>query len=223
MKRSVIIVAGGKGLRMGTQMPKQFLSIGGVPVLCRTVNRFLEFDPDIKIFISLPKAYFEVWEKISDGFLSSGDITLVEGGQERFHSVKNALDKVPDDVDFVGVHDGVRPFVSVKVIASAYASAALKGNAVPCIAPPESIRFCEPEGSNYQLDRTKIKLIQTPQVFSLKTLRKAYQSPFNELFTDDASVVEKSGEKINLVDGERQNIKITTFEDLNYAEFLLKK
>lgn len=222
MRRAVIIVAGGKGLRMGSELPKQFLSIAGVPILCRTVLKFMQYDPEISIYLALPKSHFAVWQQLSAPYIPAGRCTLVEGGPERFFSVKNALDTIPDDIDVVGVHDGVRPLVTTKVIASAYTEATLNGNAVPCIAPPESIRYADSEG-NHMLNRDCVKLIQTPQVFHLDILKAAYQLPYTKAFTDDASVVETSGKKINLIEGDKQNIKITTFEDLNYAEFLLKK
>ncbi|MBQ3657473.1 MAG: 2-C-methyl-D-erythritol 4-phosphate cytidylyltransferase [Bacteroidales bacterium] len=222
MKRAVIIVAGGKGLRMGTEVPKQFLPLDGVPILCRTVSRFLEYDPEIAVILALPESHIGVWRTLSAPFFSSDRCIVVIGGKERYHSVKNALNNVSQDVDFTAVHDGVRPLVSVQTIARTFTGAALNGNAVPCIAPPESIRY-EESGENRPLNRNCVKLIQTPQVFSTKILRQAYQIPYCEGFTDDASVVEKYGKKIFLVDGEKQNIKITTYEDLNYAEFLLKK
>jgi len=224
MKRAVIIVAGGKGLRMGTEVPKQFLPLDGVPVLCRTVSRFLEYDPEIAVVLALPENHIGVWKTLSAPYFPSDRCTIVVGGKERYHSVKNALSCVSDDVDLTAVHDGVRPLAGVQMIARAFTEAALKGNAVPCIAPPESIRFEDSDGGNNRpLDRRCVKLIQTPQVFSTKILKEAYQIPYCEGFTDDASVVEKYGEKIFLVDGEKQNIKITTYEDLSYAEFLLRK
>jgi 2-C-methyl-D-erythritol 4-phosphate cytidylyltransferase len=224
MKRAVIIVAGGKGLRMGTEIPKQFLPLDGVPVLCRTVSRFLEYDPEIAVILALPENHIGVWKNISAPYFPSDRCKVVVGGKERYHSVKNALSYVAEDIDLTAVHDGVRPLAGVQMIARTFAEAALRGNAVPCIAPPESIRFEETlGGENSPLDRNRIKLIQTPQVFSTTILKKAYQIPYCEGFTDDASVVEKYGEKIFLVDGEKQNIKITTYEDLNYAEFLLRK
>ena len=223
MKRAVIIVAGGKGLRMGTSVPKQFLPLSGVPVLCRTVQKFLEYDPEIAVYLALPENHFEIWKRISAPYFPEDRCNIVAGGSERFFSVKNALDQVPEDIDLTAVHDGVRPLVTVKLLARAYAEAALNGNAVPCINPPESIRIETPNGSNHPLDRNLIKLIQTPQVFSTKTLKKAYEVTYTKEFTDDASVIEKYGEKISLIEGEKQNIKITTLEDLNYAEFLLGK
>ena len=217
MKRAVIIVAGGKGLRMGTQVPKQFLPLDGVPVLCRTVGRFLEYDPEIFVVLALPENHIGVWRQLSAPYFPPDRCLVVQGGKERFHSVKNALSRVPYNVDFTAVHDGVRPAVSCQVIARAFTQAALTGNAVPS----ESVR-CDENGENRPLNRNFIKLIQTPQVFSTDTLRKAYEQPYTEEFTDDASVVEKYGEKIFLVEGDKRNVKITTYEDLYYAEFLLK-
>ncbi|MCQ2249944.1 MAG: 2-C-methyl-D-erythritol 4-phosphate cytidylyltransferase [Bacteroidales bacterium] len=223
MKRAAIIVAGGKGLRMGAQLPKQFLSVAGIPILCRTIQKFLQYDPEIKIFLALPQIHMGLWAQLSLPYISPDAYTMVEGGAERFHSVKNALDKIPQDVDLIAVHDGVRPLVSVRTIAAAFTEATLKGNAIPCIAPPESIRVASGNGENHAIDRSTVKLIQTPQVFEAGILRKAYCLPYTPAFTDDASVVETSGEKINLIDGDRENIKITTIEDLKYAEYILSQ
>ena len=223
MKRAVIIVAGGKGVRMGINTPKQFLDIDGVPVLCRTVHQFRSFDPEIAVYIVLPPQFVEYWKRISQPFIPIGAYKIVHGGLERFHSVKNAVDVLDSDTDLVGVHDGVRPLVSVSCIAQCYTQAALKGNAVPCIAPPESIRQIDGNGNSNIIDRNTIKLIQTPQVFHADVLRSAYTQPYEPIFTDDASVVERYGETINLVEGERSNIKITTFDDIGYAEYLVQK
>lgn len=221
MKRAAIIVAGGKGLRMGSQLPKQFIPVAGMPILCRTILKFLQYDPEIRIYLALPASHFGIWAQISAPYIPACKYTMVEGGAERFHSVKNALDKIPQDIDLIAVHDGVRPLISVKTIATAYMEATLHGNAVPCIAPPESIRMAETPDNNHPIDRGKVKLIQTPQVFSAEILRKAYCLPYTPSFTDDASVVETSGHSIHLIDGERQNIKITTIDDLQYAEYIL--
>ncbi|MCQ2974706.1 MAG: 2-C-methyl-D-erythritol 4-phosphate cytidylyltransferase [Bacteroidales bacterium] len=223
MKRAVIIVAGGKGVRMGMQTPKQFLPIAGVPILCRTIQQFKNFDPTIDIYLVLPTTHLAFWQKLSEAWIPPNQYNLVEGGSERFFSVKNAVDILPDEIDIVGVHDGVRPLVSVANIAECYTKAALLGNAVPCIAPPESVRIVDKEGMNNILDRNAVKLIQTPQVFHADILKQAYKQPYCEQFTDDASVVEKFGQKINLVNGDKNNIKITTFEDINFAEFLITK
>ena len=222
MKKAVIIVAGGKGTRMGTDVPKQFLKLLGIPVLCRTINCFLSYDSTIQVVLALPEHQKQVWEEIAKEFFPFQQFCVVSGGKERYHSVKNALDEIGLDVDLTAVHDGVRPLVSKDTISRCLEVAALKNNAVPCITPPESIRFIK-ENSNKPLDRNCVKLIQTPQIFSTKILKDAYQIPYNEHFTDDASVVEQFGNTINLVDGDKHNIKITTKEDLEYAEFLLRK
>lgn len=223
MKRAVIIVAGGKGTRMGSTLPKQFMQIGGQPILCRTIDRFRQYDPAITIIIALPAQWAAAWLQISAGYISPNSYIIAEGGEQRYHSVKNALMKVPNDIDLIGVHDGVRPLVSVKTIANAYTEAALHGNAVPCIAPPESIRIVNQDDTNAPIDRNTVKLIQTPQVFAADILRAAYSLPYTPEFTDDASVVEKYGHTIHLIDGDRQNIKITTLDDLKYAEYAIKQ
>ena len=223
MKRAVIIVAGGKGTRMGSSLPKQFMQIGGQPILCRTINKFRHFDPQMTIIIALPAQWAAAWVQISAGHIAPNSYIIAEGGEQRYHSVKNALMKVPNDIDLIGVHDGVRPLVSVKTIANAYTEAALHGNAVPCIAPPESIRVVNPNGGSTPIDRNTVKLIQTPQVFAADILRAAYSLPYIPEFTDDASVVEKYGHTIHLIDGDRENIKITTIDDLKYAEYAIKQ
>jgi len=220
MRRAAIIVAGGKGVRMGASLPKQFLPVAGIPILCRTIQKFLQYDPEIQIYLVLPAVHMGLWAQLSLPYINPNTYTMVEGGAERFHSVKNALDKIPQDIDLIAVHDGVRPLVNVKTIAMAFTEATLKGNAIPCIAPPESIRVTTEDG-NHAIDRSTVKLIQTPQVFDAKILRKAYCLPYTAAFTDDASVVETSGERINLIEGDRENIKITTIEDLKYAEYIL--
>ena len=222
MKRAVIIVAGGKGTRMGSSLPKQFMQIGGQPILCRTIEKFRQYDPTITIIISLPAQWLGAWVQLSAGTIAPNSYIIAEGGEQRYHSVKNALMKVPNDIDLIGVHDGVRPLVSVKTIANAYTEAALHGNAVPCIAPPESIRIVNGDNTNAPIDRNTVKLIQTPQVFAADMLRAAYSLPYTPEFTDDASVVERHGIPIHLIDGDRQNIKITTIEDLKYAEYAIK-
>ena len=223
MNRAVIIVAGGKGVRMGLSTPKQFLEIAGIPILCRTIGQFRSFDPAIEVFLALPEQYVDYWKRISQAFIRENSYRIVKGGSERFHSVKNAVDALPADTDLVAVHDGVRPLVSISCIAQCFATAALKGNAIPCINPPESIRTIDPQGSSHIVDRSTVKLIQTPQVFHADILRRAYTQPYEPSFTDDASVVERLGETINLIEGEKNNIKITTFDDIGYAEYIVGK
>ena len=209
---------------MGASLPKQFLPVAGVPILCRTIQKFLQYDPSMQIYLALPALYKGLWAQLSLPYVSQDSCTVVDGGQERFHSVKNALSQIPQDVDIIAVHDGVRPLVSVKTIALAFAEAALKGNAVPCVAPPESIRVVAQDGGESKpIDRSTVKLVQTPQVFEARLLREAYLLPYSQSFTDDASVVEAAGQRINLIEGERQNVKITTIDDLKYAEFVLSQ
>lgn len=225
MDRFVIIVAGGSGLRMGTEIPKQFLPIAGKPILLRTIDAFRNAVDGIKIVVCLPASHFDYWEKCckENGF-DTHDITIVEGGKTRFHSVLNGLNTIKADGDaLVGVHDGVRPFASAEMINRLYDAAAKDKAVVPVVDSVDSVRILSQNGENSQIDRRMVKLVQTPQVFDLQLLKKAYGVGFIETFTDDASVVEYSGHKISLVEGCRENIKITTPMDLAIAEFILKR
>lgn len=225
MDRFVIIVAGGSGLRMGTEIPKQFLPIAGKPILLRTIDAFRNAVDGIKIIVCLPATHFDYWEKCckENGF-DTHDITIVEGGKTRFHSVLNGLNTIKADGDaLVGVHDGVRPFASAEMINRLYDAAAKEKAVVPVVDSVDSVRILSQNGENSQIDRRMVKLVQTPQVFDLQLLKKAYGVGFIETFTDDASVVEYSGHKISLVEGCRENIKITTPMDLAIAEFILKR
>ncbi len=225
MDRFVIIVAGGSGLRMGTEIPKQFLPIAGKPILLRTIDAFKNAVDGIKIVVCLPATHFDYWEKCckENGF-DTHDITIVEGGKTRFHSVLNGLNTIKADGDaLVGVHDGVRPFASAEMINRLYDAAAKDKAVVPVVDSVDSVRILSQNGENSQIDRRMVKLVQTPQVFDLQLLKKAYGVGFIETFTDDASVVEYSGHKISLVEGCRENIKITTPMDLAIAEFILKR
>lgn len=222
MKRAAIIVAGGSGTRMGSEIPKQFLPINGTPILCHTVKKFLDFDPEITIYLVLPATQMAYWLQVSSAIIPPTACKLVPGGKERFFSVKNAVEQLTDDIDFVAVHDGVRPLISVSCIANLYAQAALNGNAVPAIDVADSLRQIIDNNSK-PLDRKTVKIIQTPQIFIADDLKKAYQQPYTEQFTDDASVVEKFGKKINLAQGEKNNIKITTFDDLQFANYFFNQ
>lgn len=225
MDRFVIIVAGGSGLRMGTEIPKQFLPIAGKPILLRTIDAFRNAVDGIKIVVCLPATHFDYWEKCckENGF-DTHDITIVEGGKTRFHSVLNGLNTIKTDGDaLVGVHDGVRPFASAEMINRLYDAAEKDKAVVPVVDSVDSVRILSQNGENSQIDRRMVKLVQTPQVFDLQLLKKAYGVGFIETFTDDASVVEYSGHKISLVEGCRENIKITTPMDLAIAEFILRR
>ena len=223
----VIIVAGGKGLRMGSDIPKQFLPIGGKPVLMRTIERFREYSKELQIILVLPKAQQDYWRQLcqqyqfplpQQGGERGGSYLLTDGGETRFHSVKNGLALIPDDADgVVGVHDGVRPFPSIDVISSCYWRARHAEAVIPVVPVVETLRHVT-EGTK---PRGDYRLVQTPQTFSIPLLKAAYRQPYDEAFTDDASVVEAYGFHITLVDGNRENIKITTPYDLKLAEVII--
>lgn len=214
----VIIVAGGKGLRMGGEIPKQFLPIGGKPVLMRTLERFREYSKDLQIILVLPEAQQEYWHQLCQEYHFDVEYTLANGGETRFHSVQNGLAKVPDNAQgVVGVHDGVRPFVSVEVICNCYETARTKKAVIPVTPVVETLRHIT-EGTKARAD---YRLVQTPQCFDIQLLKDANRQPYNDSFTDDASVVEAFGFDITLVDGNRENIKITTPFDLKIAETLI--
>ena len=217
----IIIVAGGKGLRMGSDIPKQFLPIGGKPVLMRTLERFREYSKDIQIILVLPEAQQAYWHQLCQEYHFDVEYTLANGGQTRFHSVQNGLAKVPDDaIGVVGVHDGVRPFPSIEVIRNCYTTAREKKAVIPVIPVVETVRHLEGEQSK-TVPRDAYRLVQTPQTFDIQLLKAANSQPYNDGFTDDASVVEAFGYNITLVEGNRENIKITTPYDLKIAEVLI--
>ena len=218
----VIIVAGGKGLRMGSDIPKQFLPIGGKPVLMRTIERFREYSEDLQIILVLPKAQQDYWKKLCKEYHFEVEYLLANGGETRFHSVQNGLALIPDDAEgVVGVHDGVRPFPSVEVIRNCYEAARTAKAVIPVIPVVETVRHIEGEGS-VTVPRGDYRLVQTPQTFDIQLLKAANRQPYNDGFTDDASVVESFGHQITLVEGNRENIKITTPYDLKIAEILIE-
>lgn len=223
MKKYAIIVAGGKGLRMGADLPKQFMPIAGRPLLMRTLDAFLNHDAELVCILALPLVQMEYWADLCRQYSVdySERVIVVEGGATRFHSVKNALARVPEgEESLVAVHDGVRPFVSEETIAATYAEATTSGCAVPVVDSVDSVREITADG-NVARDRSKLKLVQTPQTFRSSILKEAYHQEFRDTFTDDASVVESAGYKITLTVGNRENIKITTPFDLKVAEVLV--
>ena len=217
---AVIIVAGGKGLRMGGDIPKQFLPVGGKPILMRTIDRFLQYDPMMQVVLVLPESQQDYWRSLCELYQFSQPYTLANGGETRFHSVKNGLAKVSQDALLIGVHDGVRPFVSLDTIQASYEEAARTKAVVPVIDVVETIRH-QVDDKSVTVPRAEYKLVQTPQVFAAELLRKAYNQPYTEFFTDDASVVERFGHAVTLVPGNRENIKITTPFDLTIADALV--
>ena len=217
----IIIVAGGKGLRMGSDIPKQFLPIGGKPVLMRTLERFRAYSSTLQIILVLPEAQQDYWRKLCEEYHFEVEYQLANGGQTRFHSVQNGLALVPDDAEgVVGVHDGVRPFPSIEVIRNCFETARTTKAVIPVIPVVETVRHLDGE-SSVTVPRGEYRLVQTPQTFDIQLLKAANRQPYNDGFTDDASVVESYGHAITLVEGNRENIKITTPYDLKIAEVLI--
>ena len=217
----IIIVAGGKGLRMGSDIPKQFLPIGGKPVLMRTLERFRAYSSELQIILVLPEAQQDFWRQLCEEYHFDVEHQIANGGQTRFHSVQNGLALVPDDAEgVVGVHDGVRPFPSIEVIRNCYETARTAKAVIPVIPVVETVRHLEGDKS-VTVPRGDYRLVQTPQTFDIQLLKAANKQPYNDGFTDDASVVESYGHAITLVEGNRENIKITTPYDLKIAEVLI--
>ena len=218
MKYSVIIVAGGKGLRMGGDLPKQYIPIQGKPILMRTIEAFHQFNAAMQIILVLPADHQSYWKELCTQYSFTIKHEVAQGGETRFHSVNNGLQLAKGEI--VGVHDGVRPFVSQEVIERCYKMTEKTGATIPVIPVVESVRLVQ-DGQSEAVNRDAYRLVQTPQVFSAEVLRKAYMQEFNSLFTDDASVVEAAGHAITLVEGNRENIKITTPFDLKISSALL--
>lgn len=220
MNKYVIIVAGGKGLRMGSSIPKQFLELNGKAIVLHTLEKFRKALPEAELFLVLPKAEFSRWTAIAKG-TEFESISIAEGGLNRFESVKSGLALIKGE-GVVGIHDSVRPFVSLETIRTTFLKAEQTGAAVPVVDLKESIRKLG-NGSSRSVDRSLYKVVQTPQCFQTSILRAAYQFPYQEIFTDDASVVEANNVPLSLVEGNYANIKITTTEDLVFGTSLLSK
>jgi 2-C-methyl-D-erythritol 4-phosphate cytidylyltransferase len=218
MKLYALIVAGGSGRRMGTDIPKQFLEIAGKPILMHTIERFYDFDKSIEIITVLPEDQLLRWNGLKEKYSFTIQHAIVRGGETRFFSVKNGLEFV-DPSGLVAIHDGVRPLVSCDTIKRCYESAEKYGNCIPVISPSDSLRVITQEG-NRPVDRMQFKQVQTPQVFKTELIKKAYLQEYQPEFTDDATVLERIGEKINMVEGNRENIKITNPQDLIIARAL---
>lgn len=216
MKKVVVIVAGGSGSRMGSQLPKQFIEIGGKPILMHTIECFFAYDKSMEVRLVLPTEHIPVWQQLCEKHYFLSKHTVCQGGANRFESVKNGLFGIPGDT-LIAIHDGVRPCVSIDTIKRSFEKAEECGAAIPVTDVFETIREISSDHSE-TVDRDKFKLVQTPQVFLSDILLKAYEQDFNEKFTDDASVVEAFGIKVCLVEGNRENIKITTPFDLKIAE-----
>ena len=215
----IIITAGGKGLRMGSDIPKQFLPVSGIPVLMRTIKRFREYSKELQIILVLPKAQQDYWKQLCQKYNFQEEYLLADGGETRFHSVQNGLNLIPNsETGVVGVHDGVRPFPSIEVIKRCFETARTAKAVIPVTPVVETLRFV-PENKNVL--RSDYRLVQTPQCFDINLLKKANQQPYSEKFTDDASIVQAIGQQVTMVEGNRENIKITTPFDLTIATALV--
>jgi 2-C-methyl-D-erythritol 4-phosphate cytidylyltransferase len=218
----VIIVAGGTGKRMDADLPKQFMLLKGKPILMHTCETFYNFDPALSLIIVLPSEHIATWEALCKTHSFTIPHRTVEGGPERFYSVRNALQTIHPDESLVAIHDGVRPLVSHQTIQTAFDAAQQYGNAIPVIPVIESVREQTTNG-NHIIDRSRLQLIQTPQVFKSSLICKAYEQDYSSSYTDDASVLEKMGENIVLTKGNPENIKITRPIDLIIAEALINQ
>ena len=222
MKNYAIIVAGGAGKRIGGKIAKQFLLIDGLPILMHTINAFASSNFNPSVFVVLSEKAVDFWQAQCATYSFNTPHKIILGGDERFHSVKNALEEI-DGEGLVAVHDGVRPLISKKLIDNCYLHASKLGNAIPAVAINESIRQKKHTDKSKILKRDEIFLVQTPQTFRIELLKDAYKQKFSHAFTDDASVVEKKGQEIFLIEGDRTNIKITYQSDLDFAEWWIKK
>jgi len=220
LKKQVIIVAGGKGKRMHAEIPKQFLNVSGKPILYHTLECFYNFSNEIEFILVLPEPYIDFWKSLSNKYDLNINHKVTVGGDSRYQSVKNGL-KLVADSSLVAIHDGVRPLVSKNTLKRVFEEAEKEGNAIPVLPLYESVRMIDGEESN-PVDREKYRLVQTPQCFHSELIKRAYHQQYNDSFTDDATVVEALGVKINLVKGNSENIKITRPGDLKIAEALLK-
>ncbi len=218
MKSAAIIVAGGSGIRMGGEIPKQFQQIGGKPIVLWSLEAFYNYDPEIHLILVIPQNHIELWESLQSEFKPTFKVTVVTGGEERYHSVQQGLSVITDE-DIVAIHDGVRPFIDRTTINRCFEAAHKTGTAIPVIESVDSIRLLIPDGSR-PLKRRDVKRVQTPQVFRREVIQKAYSQPFKEGFTDEATVCEMAGFKITLIEGNKLNLKITTPEDMILAAII---
>lgn len=221
MTKFAIIVAGGSGTRMGKRIPKQFIEIGGKPILMHTIEKFLSYDFSLQLILVLPASEMKAWYALCDKHEFYPPIVTVTGGNSRFQSVKNGLKRISAKDGLVAVHDGVRPFITPEIISKGFEVAAEKGAAVTSVPLKDSIRLVNENGSNQSAERASYRLVQTPQTFRLDWMRPAFDSPEQSFFTDCASVLNFAGRDVTLIEGAYENIKITTPEDILWAEAFL--
>lgn len=219
MNKYAVIVAGGKGVRMNSALPKQFLPLCDKPILYHTIKAFIDAYADVKIILVLPEDNISYTQMVLQAFTDRIDLTIITGGATRFHSVQNGLQAI-DGHGVVFVHDGVRPLLSTSLIHACYDQAVEKGSAIPAIAVSDSMRIVDGEDSR-PVDRNKIRSIQTPQTFRTDIILSAFEQEYSDEFTDEATVAEAAGYKVALIEGEKSNIKITTPEDMKVAESIL--
>lgn len=223
MKKYAIIVAGGSGTRMGSPIPKQYLEIGGKPVLMHTLEKFFLTDSSINLILVIPEADFEFWHSLCQKHDFHLPHFLTKGGKSRFQSVRNGLARILDHDGLVAIHDGVRPFVNSDVILNSFQTAQNQGSAIAVVALKDSIRKLTDDGKSFFQERQYFRLVQTPQTFQVSKIKKAFEATELHHFTDDATVYEHQGWQVSLIAGNMENIKITTPEDMEYAEFILGK
>ena len=219
---AVVIVAGGSGVRMKSEIPKQYMDLAGKPLIIYTIEKFLSFDPKIKIVLVMAQRHRKYWDVISISYDFDSEITVAQGGGCRYESVKNGLQYIETEC-VVGIHDAVRPFVHPDTINRCYSAARKHGSGIPVVAMDESVRMVNSAESSQHLDRKKLGRVQTPQVFKSEMIKKAYEQSFDPAFTDDASVFESIYRNVTLVKGNYENIKITTPLDLAMASVLISK
>lgn len=219
----IIIVAGGKGLRMGADIPKQFIPVGGKPILMHTIERFHAYDSAMYIILVLPESQQDYWRQLCLTYHFEVEHRVVNGGETRFESSKNGLNAIPEGAQgLVGIHDGVRPFVSLTAIGACYDAAKTSHAVIPVLPVTDTLRHINTAEGDKNVLRSDYRIVQTPQVFDIALVKKAFQQPYRESFTDDASVVEALGHQVTMVEGNRENIKVTTPFDLKIAETLLR-
>lgn len=223
MKKYAVIVAGGKGTRMGAPISKQYLEIGAKPVLMHTLEKFHQVDADLDLILVIPEVDFDLWDSLCKQYQFAITHLIVAGGSSRFQSVRNGLKAIDGTEGLVAIHDGVRPFVAAEVIEESYARAKEFGSAIAVIGLKDSIRRITEEGESHFEDRQSYRLVQTPQTFQLSKIKQAYEVQELPQFTDDATVYEYQGWQVKLISGNLENIKITTPEDMDYAAFLMSK
>lgn len=219
LKEYTLIVAGGKGTRIKSKLPKQFLELNGLPILMHTINAFLRYNREMTIILVLPEDDFALWSELCVKHNFTAKLILTKGGESRFQSVKNGLAKIEGE-GVVAIHDGVRPLVSEDIIGASFHLAAVHESAVAAVRLKESIRMTDQDNTK-AMDRSRFRLIQTPQTFKVSLIKQAYQQKEDASLTDDASVAERAGHIISLFEGSYENIKITTQEDLIVAKALL--